>query len=1083
MTLVNLSSRCKQAAFGELGSLARRGGLLVVGAAAAQSLGNLVFHGVISRVVGPTDYGALATLLAIMLAAAVPLASVQLAVTRAVVEAGRDGDHRRLLVRAVRASVAVALLGMAAAPVIQSFLRLSDLALAAMVGPYGGLALVGAVSRGMLAARGRAGVIAASLGVATATRLLVGLTFVGDFGIAGAAAATVAGELAGAIVALIPLRKSMGSVPVRLPLRDIAGTVAAIAGLWLFANADLLMARRLLDAVDAGLYVAAGNAARALLIIPQAVLIVALPRFVPRRGDTDAARPAPVVGALALVGILTGGVGMFLIAADSWALTVLYGRGFVSAAPLLAPFAAVTVAVALSTVCAHREMARRSHAALLPWAGAAVALGLVACFHSNGVQIARMMVAASLAYTVGAVGVTLLRRQRERARPAVVVGDLYAPGGPSVELSIIVPFLDRTRRSAQNVLQLVDVLSTRLGSFEVIAVSDGSPEEATRPLTNVDSGGRLRLLRLPYNCGKGAAVRFGMSQARGRYIGFVDSDGDIPFGQVLSYYEAMRAFSADIVYGSKRHPLSVTLRSRLRSVASSGFRLLTRVALALPVRDTQCGLKIVDGAVARAVLPWLAETGFSFDVELFAVARRLGYGRFLKAPITVIGRGGSTVRASTALRMALDVLRIARRVRRIRPVRPDRSLEGAATPLPSSLREAVAAARIPPLRILVLSWRDPRHPAAGGSEVYLAEVGRSWAAWGHEITWFSAAAEGLPSEEHRDGIRFVRRGGRFTVYREAKRFWREHNTGYDLVLDVINTRPFAAPSYVKGVPVVALAHQVAREVWFHEMPWPVAALGAFLLEPLWLRRYKRVPTLTVSASSRRSLAAYGLQRLRVVPEGVNRPRIPALPPKADRPTLVFCGRLVRSKRPEDALRAFAVVRERVPTAELLVIGTGPEEDRLRRMAPAGVRFLGRVPESVKYDVMARAHALVITSVREGWGLVVSEAASVGTRTVAYDVDGLRDSVAAAGGVLCSPDPASLADAVLAVLSRWKGRPADVDPYGGAMAWPSVAAEVLAAAVFEGDVFVDLEHTALAGSPALRVVGETHLPPLVTRASR
>ena len=67
-------------------------------------------------------------------------------------------------------------------------------------------------------------------------------------------------------------------------------------------------------------------------------------------------------------------------------------------------------------------------------------------------------------------------------------------------------------------------------------------------------------------------------------------------------------------------------------------------------------------------------------------------------------------------------------------------------------------------------------------------------------------------------------------------------------------------------------------------------------------------------------------------------------------------------------------------------------------------MFGRVDEATKHELMARAHGQLATSVREGWGLVVSEAAAVGTPTMSYDVPGLRDSTTAADGVLCEPRP-------------------------------------------------------------------------------
>src|SRR5260370_37329038 len=93
------------------------------------------------------------------------------------------------------------------------------------------------------------------------------------------------------------------------------------------------------------------------------------------------------------------------------------------------------------------------------------------------------------------------------------------------------------------------------------------------------------------------------------------------------------------------------------------------------------------------------------------------------------------------------------------------------------------------------------------------------------------------------------------------------------------------------------------------------------------------------------------------------------------PTVVFIGRLSANKRPEHAIRAFGLVRSQMPDAQMWVIGSGPEEARLRRAACPGVIFLGHVSDEKKRERLARAHALVATSVRDGWGLVVTEAAA------------------------------------------------------------------------------------------------------------
>jgi glycosyltransferase involved in cell wall biosynthesis len=230
------------------------------------------------------------------------------------------------------------------------------------------------------------------------------------------------------------------------------------------------------------------------------------------------------------------------------------------------------------------------------------------------------------------------------------------------------------------------------------------------------------------------------------------------------------------------------------------------------------------------------------------------------------------------------------------------------------------------------------------------------------------------------------------------------------------------------------------------MPFPVAFIGRYLLEPFWLRGYRDVLTVTVSESSKDSLEQYGLTRVVVVPEGHHsvggRPDVAREP----NPTVVFVGRLEAHKRPDEAIQAFGLLRKVMPTAVLWVIGTGPMEDQLRMSAPEGVQFLSKISPTEKIERLARAHVLIVTSVREGWGLVVTEAAEVGTPAIAYDVAGLRDSVRASNGVLSAPNPKELSSVLHQFLRTWErdGLP-DISS-GGVIPWSEVAERILAIAM-------------------------------------
>jgi glycosyltransferase involved in cell wall biosynthesis len=316
--------------------------------------------------------------------------------------------------------------------------------------------------------------------------------------------------------------------------------------------------------------------------------------------------------------------------------------------------------------------------------------------------------------------------------------------------------------------------------------------------------------------------------------------------------------------------------------------------------------------------------------------------------------------------------------------------------------------------------------------VFTEEVARALVARGHSVTLHSAAVEGRPERELVRGVHIVRAGGRLGVYRAARRFWaREGRGAFDVVVDEINTRPFLTPRWLRGAPTVALIHQLAREIWFYETPFPLSTLGRYVLEPWWLRSYRDVPALTVSASSAASLRTYHHWRdVTVVPEGWTPHPVPEAP-KERRPTVVFLGRLVPMKRPDHAVKAFRALRRTFPDTQLWIVGEGP----LRLEPEDGVTFLGRLGRDEVLSRLAAAHVLVATSVREGWGLNVSEAAACGTPSIGYAVPGLVDSLAASGGHAVEETPVALGTALVDFFS---GR-LHLIPRPSTQPWDTVAA--------------------------------------------
>jgi glycosyltransferase involved in cell wall biosynthesis len=311
---------------------------------------------------------------------------------------------------------------------------------------------------------------------------------------------------------------------------------------------------------------------------------------------------------------------------------------------------------------------------------------------------------------------------------------------------------------------------------------------------------------------------------------------------------------------------------------------------------------------------------------------------------------------------------------------------------------------------------------------------------GHEVTLFVGAVKGQPRTETIDGVNVIRSGGPVTTRLQAFRWYRtQPKVHFDVVVEEINTLPYFAPWFA-AAPVALWMHQLAREVWWYEAPRPLATVG-FLLERSCLRLYRNKPALVLSASTRQDLLELGFSadQVEIVPPGIEPGDAADAPAEKEDGLLVYVGRITPSKRVDHLVEALALVRHSGIEARLEIVGGGEPAAQLavERVARARrieghVRFSGYVDEQAKRALLARAALIVMASVREGWGLAITEANAVGTPAVAYDLPGLRDStIHERTGLLTSPNPQALAKGITRALT-------EPDLYGrlqaGALEW-------------------------------------------------
>lgn len=230
-------------------------------------------------------------------------------------------------------------------------------------------------------------------------------------------------------------------------------------------------------------------------------------------------------------------------------------------------------------------------------------------------------------------------------------------------LSIVLPVHQGEAFIAQSVQTVLNELSALDDRFEIIVVVDGCTDaSAERARSVLDP--RVHVVEYPVNQGKGHAILAGVERARGRYVGWLDSDLDIAPSAIV---HAMRCFTAsptvDAVIGSKRHPDSVVDYPRVRRITSWGFQTLVRVLLRINVRDTQVGAKVFRREMLEITAPLLLIKRYAFDLEVLAVGAQFGFDRIEEMPIRLDYRfSGTGINREAVWRMFVDTLAIAYRI-------------------------------------------------------------------------------------------------------------------------------------------------------------------------------------------------------------------------------------------------------------------------------------------------------------------------------------------------------------------------------------------------------------------------------------
>lgn len=250
----------------------------------------------------------------------------------------------------------------------------------------------------------------------------------------------------------------------------------------------------------------------------------------------------------------------------------------------------------------------------------------------------------------------------------------------SKRLSVLIPVYNELN-IAKNIHVLIDEAEQHFHQYEIIIVSDGSNQETVKKLKKCKFN-NVHVYHYPENKGKGFALKFAFSKSTGDFVVFLDGGMELHPSDIKRFFAMMEVYNADIIIGSKRHPLSNVDYPWYRRILSYGYQILLRALFKLKeVRDTQVGLKLFKRDVLEKVFPYVTVNGYAFDIAILVFANFFGFKRIMEAPVELCFQKGQKKHSlarefrrlfKVARQMFFDTLKISFQLKAIRKGRIDK---------------------------------------------------------------------------------------------------------------------------------------------------------------------------------------------------------------------------------------------------------------------------------------------------------------------------------------------------------------------------------------------------------------------------
>jgi glycosyltransferase involved in cell wall biosynthesis len=235
-------------------------------------------------------------------------------------------------------------------------------------------------------------------------------------------------------------------------------------------------------------------------------------------------------------------------------------------------------------------------------------------------------------------------------------------------VAIIVPAFNKENEVEEMLSRLKSTLIDAKIKAEIVVVDDGSTDATHEKLNEFSKSIPITILQMHSNSGKGSALRTGYQYAlrekAHELIACIDADLDLHPEALISMLINVERGEADIFVGSKVHPQSEVSYPLKRRVLSRVFSGLTHFAVDLEVHDTQTGLKVFSQKALHQSLPHVKSSGFSFDLELLAIAHKFGF-TIKEAPVAIDFQFSSSLGIRNSINALYELAAIAIRIRKV----------------------------------------------------------------------------------------------------------------------------------------------------------------------------------------------------------------------------------------------------------------------------------------------------------------------------------------------------------------------------------------------------------------------------------